>query len=79
VVCAAIGAAAILPLLSRVRSRLDGGAVIPVYAELAGLVLAAVSVVAPPVGVVGLALLVWLLLAGRRREHKKYAGLRILR
>ena len=41
--------------------------------------LAALSVLAPPVGVIGLLLLGWLLLAGRRREGQKYAGLRILR
>ena len=41
--------------------------------------LAALSVVAPPVGVIGLALLLWLLVGGRRREGQKYAGLRILR
>jgi hypothetical protein len=41
--------------------------------------LAALSVLAPPVGLIGLLLLVWLLVAGRRREGQKYAGLRILR
>jgi hypothetical protein len=35
--------------------------------------------VAPPVGLVGIVFLLWLLLAGRRREGQKYAGLRILR
>jgi hypothetical protein len=50
-----------------------------VYAETTGLALAALSVVGPPVGVIGLALLLWLLIAGRRREGQKYAGLRILR
>jgi hypothetical protein len=36
-------------------------------------------VVAPPVGVVALVGLAWLLFAGRRRDKQKYAGLRILR
>jgi len=40
---------------------------------------AALSVVAPPIGPIGLLLLLWLLLAGRGREQQKYAGLRILR
>jgi hypothetical protein len=81
VICAAVGAAAAVPLLRRVRQRLDQGAAgaLPTYTELAALLFAALSVVAPPVGVIGLAALVWLLIASRRREGQKYAGLRILR
>jgi hypothetical protein len=52
---------------------------VPLYAEATGLLLAALSVVAPPVGPIALALLLWLLLAARRRGEQKYAGLRILR
>jgi hypothetical protein len=40
---------------------------------------AVLSVLLPPVGVIVLALLVWLLVAGRSRGEQKYAGLRILR
>jgi hypothetical protein len=40
---------------------------------------AVLSVVGPPIGVIGLAALVWLLFSARRREGQKYAGLRILR
>jgi hypothetical protein len=40
---------------------------------------ALLSVLAPGVGVVLILGLGWLLLAGRRREGQKYAGLRILR
>jgi hypothetical protein len=81
VVCAAVAAAAVVPLLARVRSGRDQSvaATLPIYAEAFAIALAALSVVAPPVGVLGLALLVWLLIAGRRREGQKYAGLRILR
>jgi len=81
VVCAAVAAAAVMPLLARVRTGGDQSvtATLPIYAEAFAIVLAALSVVAPPVGVIGLALLVWLLIAGRRREGQKYAGLRILR
>jgi hypothetical protein len=81
VICAAIGVAATVPLLRRVRQRLDEGAAgaLPAYAELVALVFAALSVVAPPVGVIGLVALLWLLIASRRREGQKYAGLRILR
>jgi hypothetical protein len=81
VVCAALGSAATDPLLSRVRTRLDAEAAsaVPLFAEGAAIVFAALSVVAPPVGLIGLLLLVWLLVASRRREGQKFAGLRILR
>jgi hypothetical protein len=81
VVCAAVAIAAMRPLFARVQGRLDkeAAAAVPVYAEVIGVLLAGLSVVAPPVGVIGLAALLWLLLAGRRREGEKYAGLRILR
>jgi hypothetical protein len=81
VVCAVIAAMATRPLLARVRARLDAAAAaaVPLYAEGAGLLLAALSIVGPPVGPIAFALLLWLLLAGRRREGQKYAGLRILR
>ena len=81
VVCAAVGMVATRPLFARVRSRLDSdaAAAVPLYAEAIAILLAALSVVAPPVGLIGLLALAWLLLAGRRREGQKYAGLRILR
>lgn len=81
IICAVVGLLATRPLFARVRARLDAesAAALPLYAEGLALALAALSVVAPPVGVIGLALLLWLLLAGRRREGQKYAGLRILR
>jgi hypothetical protein len=41
--------------------------------------MALLSVVAPPVGLIAVLLLAWLLVASRRREDEKYAGLRILR
>jgi hypothetical protein len=52
---------------------------VTLYAEGAAVLLAALSVVAPPLGLVGLLALGYLWLAGRRREGEKYAGLRILR
>jgi hypothetical protein len=81
VLCAAVAMFATRPLFARVRARLDpeAAAAVPLYAEAAAVVLAALSVVAPPIGVIGLLALAWLLLAGRRREGQKYAGLRILR
>jgi Domain of unknown function (DUF4126) len=81
VVCAIVGVVATRPLLARVRARLDAAAAaaVPLYAEASGLLLAALSVLAPPVGPVALVLLLWLLVASRRRGELKYAGLRILR
>jgi Domain of unknown function (DUF4126) len=81
VLCAAVGLFATQPLFARVRARLDpeAAAAVPLYAEGAAVVLAALSVVAPPVGLVGLVALAWLWLASRRRAGEKYAGLRILR
>ena len=81
VICAAVGILATRPLFARVRVRLDRDAAgaIPLYAEAIAVLLAALSVVAPPIGLIGLALLLWLLVGGRRREGQKYAGLRILR
>jgi hypothetical protein len=81
VLCAAVAVLATGPLLARVRARLDpeAAAAVPLYGEAAGVLLAALSVVAPPVGLIGLLFLLWLLMASRRRADQKYAGLRILR
>jgi uncharacterized membrane protein YgdD (TMEM256/DUF423 family) len=81
VLCGLVGIAATRPLLARVRGRLDqeAAANLPLFVEGAALVLAALSVVAPPVGPIAFLLLLWLVIAGRRREDQKYAGLRILR
>jgi hypothetical protein len=76
-----IAAAAMRPIFARVRARLDAGAAkaLPLYAEAIAILLAVLSVLLPPVGPIGLALLLWLLIAGRGRGEQKYAGLRILR
>lgn len=81
VICAAVGLAAAVPLLRRMRRRLDEAtaAALPLYAEAAALLLGVLSVLAPPVGVIALAGMLWLVLGFRRREGTKYAGLRILR
>lgn len=81
VICAGLALVSIRPLLGRVASHLGTGdaAVLPVYAEILALAVAVLSVVAPPLGILAGLLLVWLLIAGRRREGEKYAGLRILR
>jgi Domain of unknown function (DUF4126) len=81
VICAGVGILATRPLLARVRSRLDSEAAgaLPVFTEAVALAGAALSVLVPPVGIVLLGFLLWLLYAGRRRGEQKYAGLRILR
>lgn len=79
VACAAVAVAAIRPLLARVRARLEDASALPLYVEVLALLVAVLSVVAPPVGVVALAVLAWLLVTGRRGDERKYAGLRILR
>jgi uncharacterized membrane protein YgdD (TMEM256/DUF423 family) len=81
VICAGAGLMATRPLLERVRARLDEqtAAMLPLFSESGALLAAVLTVLLPPVGVIVLALLVWLLYAGRGRAEQKYAGLRILR
>jgi hypothetical protein len=81
-VCVAIGLAASRPFLERLRARLDADAAafgVPLIAEGAALIVAVLSALAPPVGVVALIGLVGLTARGRQRAEQKYAGLRILR
>jgi hypothetical protein len=81
VACAALGFEAARSLFGRVRRRLDEQAAgaLPVYAEGAALAAAGLSILFPPLAVLIIACLVWLLTGGRRRAGEKYAGLRILR
>lgn len=81
VACALLGGAATVPLLRRVRARLDPEAAgaTALYADGASVVVAALSVLAPPVGLLAVLGLAWLWFSGRRRQPQKYAGLRILR
>jgi hypothetical protein len=78
---AALAGAAVRDLFTRTRARLDteAAAALPVYAEAVAAVLAALSILIPPVSVIAVGFVVWLLLGGRRRQGEKYAGLRILR
>jgi hypothetical protein len=82
VICAAIGIAASRPFLARIRQRLDAAAAavgLPLIAEGSALLIAVLSVVAPPVGPIALLTLLFLLFRGRGQDEQKYAGLRILR
>jgi hypothetical protein len=78
---AALGFTAARSLFGRVRARLDDDAAgaLPLYAEGSALVAAGLSVLFPPLAIIVVAALAWLLIGGRRRAGEKYAGLRILR
>jgi hypothetical protein len=78
---ATLGFYAARSLFGRVRKRLDLEAqrVLPLYGEGAAVSAAGVSILFPPLAILVLAGLAWLLAGGRRRAGEKYAGLRILR
>jgi hypothetical protein len=81
IAAAALGWAAARSLFTRVRARLDKQAAnaLPLYAEGSALLGAGLSILFPPLAVLVVAGLAWLLIGGRRRAGEKYAGLRILR
>ena len=71
--CAALGFFAARSLFGRVRRRLDAEAAgaLPVYAEGAALAAAGASILFPPLAVLVLAGLAWLLAGGRRRAGRE--------
>jgi hypothetical protein len=79
--CAALAHTTARAVFRSTRSRLDAEAAgaLPLYAEGVALLLAGLSVLVPPVSLVALAFLAWLLIGQRRRGGRKYAGLRVLR
>jgi hypothetical protein len=81
IAAAALGFAAARSLFGRVRARLvaQTAGALPLYAEAAALAAAGFSILLPPLAVLVVAGLAWLLVGGRRRAGEKYAGLRILR
>ena len=81
ILCAVLAERAVRPLLRRAGARLDAKARegLTLYAEGAALLLAVLAILVPPVSVLALGFLVFLLIRGRQREGEKYAGLRILR
>jgi hypothetical protein len=81
VLAAALGFYAARSLFGRVRRRLEPEAqsVLPLYGEGAALAAAGLSVLFPPLAILVIVALAWLLMGGRRRAGEKYAGLRILR
>jgi len=78
---AALGFVTARSLFTRVSRRLDSEAAgaLPLYGEGAALAAAGLSILFPPLAVLVLAGLAWLLAGSRRREGEKYAGLRVLR
>ena len=78
---AGLGFVAARSLFGRVRARLDKDAqgAVPLYAEGIALLGCGLSILFPPLAIVLVATLAWLLAGGRRRAGEKYAGLRILR
>jgi hypothetical protein len=81
VAAASLGFMSARSLFGRVSARLDADTAkaLPLYAEGVALLGAGLSVLFPPLAVLLVAALAWLLIGGRRREGEKYAGLRILR
>jgi hypothetical protein len=81
VAAASLGFLSARSLFSRVSARLDADTAkaLPLYAEGIALLGAGLSVLLPPLAILLVAALAWLLIGGRRREGEKYAGLRILR
>jgi hypothetical protein len=80
-VCAALGWRAVGGLVERTRARLQDGAaaLLTAYADGVALLLAAIAIFLPPVSILAIAAFLVVLLAGRRRDGEKYAGLRVLR
>lgn len=65
---------------ARAGARLDAaGGLLDAYGDLIALALAIVAIVLPPFGLAAIAVLVVLLIRGRRADERKYEGLRILR
>jgi hypothetical protein len=81
VACAVLANAAARRVFIGAAGRLDDAsrAALPLYADGVSLLLAGLAVLAPPVSALALGFMLWLLLAARRREGEKYAGLRVLR
>jgi hypothetical protein len=79
--CAALTQAAVRNFFGRVVARLDreARAALVIYLEGLALAFAAVAVVLPPLSLVVVAVALVLLVRGRHRDQRKYAGLRVLR
>jgi hypothetical protein len=85
VVCAALACVAMQIFIRGAAARLaaaqEQGArlILGLYADAGALGTAALALLVPPTAYVALAFCVWVLISRRRREAKKYEGLRVLR
>jgi hypothetical protein len=79
--CALLGFFAVAMLFQRARARLEGGAaaLLNLYSDGLSLVIAALTILFPPLGYLALVGFVVLILRARRAGSEKYEGLRILR
>jgi hypothetical protein len=77
--CAAFAFVVIRGVAEGARTRADGGGLTEALIALGGLVLAGLSLVAPPVSLLALAGVLWLWASRQRHEARKYEGLRSLR
>jgi hypothetical protein len=79
--CAALAGAVARNFFARVRGRLepDARGAVAVYEDGTALLLAGLAIALPPVSIAALAAFAILLVRGRRRDDRKYAGLRVLR
>ena len=80
-ICAGVAQAAARGVFAGAARRLDPEArsAVPVYEELVAVVVAGLAIGVPPVSLVVVAGLAFLLVRNRQRGERKYAGLRILR
>jgi hypothetical protein len=81
ILCAFLGFMAVAMLFARARARLEGGAaaLLNVYADGTSLLLAALTILFPPLGYVVLVGFIVLLVRAGQGGERKYEGLRILR
>jgi hypothetical protein len=79
--CAALANASARNFFARVGRRLDAEArrALAVYKDGSSLIVAGLAILIPPVSLIVLGALAWLLVRGRARDDEKYAGLRSLR
>lgn len=78
--CAGLGWLAASTLFGRAARRLDPEAarMLPIFADLAALAVAGLSIAFGPLAIVFVLAFAYLVVTGRRRAGEKYAGLRVL-
>lgn len=76
---AGLGCAATSDVVAGASRRAGATWALSLMVILAALVVAGLTVVLPPLGLIAAALMIWLMIGRRRREDRKYAGLRILK